>query len=162
MHDGKLHGVQSTWNHWNKHTLQVMLKIAKNPFQLIKKLLRNESIIIITESKLSVQWSGHISSHQHCAHYPRWQHHFTVPKTILDDLWPHFLGGADRVYFQYSNALSTVSFGNFTPKKASVIFKRKYLHSWGAIVNNMQNVHQTICVLFCKWVNTLSELCQPK
>ena len=28
----------------------------------------------------------HISSQQHCAHDTRWQHHFIVPKTILDDL----------------------------------------------------------------------------
>ena len=27
-----------------------------------------------------------MSSQQHCAHFTRWQHHFTVPKTILYDL----------------------------------------------------------------------------
>ena len=52
---------------------------------------------------------GHISSHQQYAHYTRWQHHFAVPKSILDDFWPYFLGDADGVYFQYGNAFSTVS-----------------------------------------------------
>ena len=45
---------------------------------------------------------------QHCAHNPRWQHHFTVPITILDG--STLARGADGVYFQYGNALSTVSF----------------------------------------------------
>ena len=71
---------------------------------------------LITESKLKFTFStvmdidGHISSQQHSAHYTKWQHDFTVPKTILDDLWPHFLGSADGVYFEYGNAFSTVSF----------------------------------------------------
>ena len=62
--------------------------------------------LIFTKSKLKSTFSivmdvnRHISSCQYSAHYTRWQHHFTEPKTILDDLWPHFLGGADGVYFQ--------------------------------------------------------------
>ena len=39
---------------------------------------------------------------------PRWQHHFTVPITIPDS--STVARGADGVYFQYGNALSTVSF----------------------------------------------------
>ena len=45
----------------------------------------------------------------------------TVP-AILDDLWPHFLGGADGVYFQYGNVFSTVSFG-FVSKSTEEINK---------------------------------------
>ena len=67
----------------------------------------------ITESKHSVYSDVCRRTHLVMAalcHYPRWQHHFTVPRIILDDLWSHFLGCADGVYFQYGNALSAVSF----------------------------------------------------
>ena len=58
-------------------------------------------------TKLSVasggqQWKQLIM--QHCAHYSRWQHLFTVPITILNGstlaMWPHFIGGTDGVNFQ--------------------------------------------------------------
>ena len=109
-------------------------------------------LIFITESKLKFTFSivmdidRHITSWQHCAHHTRWQHHFSVPKIILDDFWPHCHWSADGVYFQYSNAFNTVSF-NFLIL-GSVIW-RAYITSYSTSFDLIYGWSNFVRILYC-------------
>ena len=69
---------------------------------------------------------GHISSWQHYAHYTRWQHHFTVPKTILYDLIslegvePHDIMPGGVVYFQLAMLSALLILFGLVPETSEV------------------------------------------
>ena len=100
---------------------------------------------------------GHISSWQHCAHYTRWQHDFTVPKTILYDLIS--LEGWSLVTSHHATWSCLLSVGNALSTAFFILFSWITLPTalwfWGkkiqvsaklGITNNMKIIYKLLCM----------------